>query len=65
MELCAKGWNWGEASFRGSLMSFLVDNKPAFEIPLAEVSQVGGVWLLHVVSDGQVGVVNPRRLGLQ
>ena len=40
VELCVKGWNWGEAKFRGSLLSFCVDAKPAFEIPLREVSQV-------------------------
>ena len=45
VELCVKGWNWGEARFRGSLLTFLVDNKPAFEIPLKEVSQVSGCGL--------------------
>ena len=40
VEFCVKGWNWGEAKFRGSLLSFMVDSKPAFEIPLKEVSQV-------------------------
>ena len=34
-----KGWNWGDAKFEGSLLSFMVDSKPAFEIPLEEVSQ--------------------------
>jgi len=43
VEFCVKGWNWGEAKFRGSLLSFMVDSKPAFEIPLKEVSQVGWV----------------------
>ena len=40
VDLSVRGWNWGEAKFRGSLLSFCVDNKPAFEIPLKEVSQV-------------------------
>ena len=40
VDLSVKGWNWGEARFRGSLLGFYVDNKPAFEIPLKEVSQV-------------------------
>lgn len=40
VDLSVKGWNWGEARFRGSLFGFYVDNKPAFEIPLKEVSQV-------------------------
>jgi structure-specific recognition protein 1 len=39
VELCVKGWNWGEPVFKGSLMSFLVDSKVAFEIPLEEVSR--------------------------
>ncbi|XP_062512467.1 FACT complex subunit SSRP1-like [Corticium candelabrum] len=33
------GWNWGTARFNGSLMSFEVDNKLAFEIPLSDVAQ--------------------------
>jgi structure-specific recognition protein 1 len=40
IDLCVKGWNWGDINFRGSLLSFNVDSKPAFEVPLAEVSQV-------------------------
>lgn len=39
VELCVKGWNWGDAKFDGALLSFMVDSKPAFEIPLEEVSQ--------------------------
>lgn len=39
VELCVKGWNWGDAKFEGALLSFMVDSKPAFEIPLEEVSQ--------------------------
>ena len=50
MEFCVKGWNWGEAKFRGSLLSFMVDSKPAFEIPLKEVSQVGG-WVGMCVNE--------------
>ncbi|XP_019850912.1 PREDICTED: FACT complex subunit SSRP1-like [Amphimedon queenslandica] len=40
VELCVKGWNWGEPVFKGSLLTFLVDSKPAFEVPLEEVSRV-------------------------
>ncbi|CAI8048938.1 FACT complex subunit SSRP1 [Geodia barretti] len=40
VDLCVKGWNWGEATVNGSLLSFLIDSKRAFEIPLKEVSQV-------------------------
>jgi len=38
-ELCVKGWNWGMPNFDGTMMSFEVDNKPAFEIPLKDISQ--------------------------
>ncbi|XP_070571797.1 FACT complex subunit SSRP1-like [Ptychodera flava] len=38
VELSLKGWNWGEAKFKGSEMSFKVDNKAAFNIPLNNVS---------------------------
>lgn len=40
VDLCVKGWNWGEATINGSLLSFMVDSKRAFEVPLKEVSQV-------------------------
>ncbi|XP_063075712.1 FACT complex subunit SSRP1 [Engraulis encrasicolus] len=38
-EMSAKGWNWGSARFGGPLLSFDVGDSPAFEIPLASVSQ--------------------------
>jgi len=38
LELSVKGWNWGAAKFKGNVMTFEVDNKPAFEIPLKDVS---------------------------
>uniref|UniRef100_A0A674C8M4 Structure specific recognition protein 1 n=1 Tax=Salmo trutta TaxID=8032 RepID=A0A674C8M4_SALTR len=38
-ELCVKGWNWGTAKFSGPLLAFEVSDSPAFEIPLASVSQ--------------------------
>ncbi|XP_044734685.1 FACT complex subunit Ssrp1 [Chrysoperla carnea] len=38
-ELSLKGWNWGTAKFNGSLLSFDVGEKTAFEIPLNYVSQ--------------------------
>ncbi|XP_038856016.1 FACT complex subunit SSRP1-like isoform X2 [Salvelinus namaycush] len=38
-ELCVKGWNWGTTKFSGPLLSFEVNDSPAFEIPLASVSQ--------------------------
>jgi len=39
VELCVKGWNWGTPKFKGAVMSFEVDSRPAFEIPLKDVSQ--------------------------
>ncbi|XP_058253713.1 FACT complex subunit SSRP1a [Hemibagrus wyckioides] len=38
-DMCVKGWNWGTAKFSGPLLSFDVNDNPAFEIPLANVSQ--------------------------
>lgn len=39
IELSVKGWNWGVAKFKGSSLSFEVDEKPAFVVPLKDVSQ--------------------------
>ncbi|XP_075168191.1 structure specific recognition protein [Haematobia irritans] len=38
-EMCVKGWNWGTANFKGSVLSFDKDSKMIFEIPLSHVSQ--------------------------
>ncbi|XP_076665639.1 structure specific recognition protein [Andrena cerasifolii] len=38
-ELSLKGWNWGTARFKGSVLSFDVGHHTAFEIPLYDVSQ--------------------------
>ncbi|XP_039545753.1 FACT complex subunit SSRP1 isoform X1 [Pimephales promelas] len=38
-DMCVKGWNWGTAKFNGPLLSFEVNDSPAFEIPLSSVSQ--------------------------
>lgn len=38
-DLCVKGWNWGTAKFSGPLLSFDINDSPAFEIPLSNVSQ--------------------------
>ncbi|KAF7270248.1 structure specific recognition protein [Rhynchophorus ferrugineus] len=38
-ELSLKGWNWGTAKFHGSVLSFDIGEKSAFEIPLNHVSQ--------------------------
>ncbi|XP_028824162.1 FACT complex subunit SSRP1a isoform X2 [Denticeps clupeoides] len=38
-DMCVKGWNWGIAKFSGPLLSFDVNDSPAFEIPLSSVSQ--------------------------
>ncbi|XP_027045962.1 FACT complex subunit SSRP1-like [Pocillopora damicornis] len=39
IELSVKGWNWGTAKFKGSSLCFEVDEKPAFIVPLKDVSQ--------------------------
>ncbi|XP_053684404.1 FACT complex subunit Ssrp1 [Sabethes cyaneus] len=38
-ELSTRGWNWGTVHFKGSVLSFDVENKTSFEIPLNHVSQ--------------------------
>uniref|UniRef100_A0A499FUZ7 FACT complex subunit SSRP1 n=1 Tax=Anopheles farauti TaxID=69004 RepID=A0A499FUZ7_9DIPT len=38
-ELSMRGWNWGAVQFKGSVLSFDVENKTSFEIPLNHVSQ--------------------------
>lgn len=38
-ELSLRGWNWGTCIFNGSVLSFDVENKTNFEIPLNHVSQ--------------------------
>lgn len=50
VDLCVKGWNWGDISFRGkgSLLSFNVDSKPAFEVPLNEVSKVCTLFIVRM-----------------
>lgn len=64
-ELCLKGWNWGTAKFKGSVLSFDVDNKTSFEIPLNHVSQCttgkNEVTLeFHQNDDAPVGLLEMR-----
>lgn len=37
-EHALRGWNWGKTDFGRAEMSFNVQNRPAFEIPYAEIS---------------------------
>ncbi|RWS29668.1 structure-specific recognition protein-like protein [Leptotrombidium deliense] len=38
-DFCLKGWNWGQANFHGSVLSFDIDkHNTAFEVPLSNVS---------------------------
>ncbi|KAJ3219676.1 FACT complex subunit [Dinochytrium kinnereticum] len=37
-DLALRGYNWGKYEFQGNYMTFNVANKPAFEIPLADVA---------------------------
>ena len=39
-KLSTKGWNWGTTLFQGRSMSFEVDGKEAFDLPLDQVVQV-------------------------
>lgn len=38
-DISCKGWNWGTAAFNGSVLSFDIGDKSAFEVPLNHVSQ--------------------------
>lgn len=64
-ELSYRGWNWGTALFKGSVLSFDIDNKTAFEIPLNNVSQCttgkNEVTLeFHHNDDAPVGLIEMR-----
>eukprot|EP00958_Prasinococcus_capsulatus_P010341 scaffold1007_cov364-Prasinococcus_capsulatus_cf.AAC.4 len=37
---CVNGRNWGEAEIDGAMLSFLVSDRPAFEVSLGDVSNV-------------------------
>ncbi|KAJ1768262.1 FACT complex subunit [Coemansia sp. RSA 1813] len=37
-DISIKGWNWGKTDFEGTHMSFRVDNRPMFDLPMACVS---------------------------
>ncbi|KAI9858597.1 MAG: FACT complex subunit [Trichoglossum hirsutum] len=37
-EHALRGWNWGKGDFAKSELAFVVQNKPAFEIPYSEIS---------------------------
>ena len=62
VDLCVKGWNWGEATVNGSLLSFLIDSKRAFEIPLKEVSQVHTLVDSGIKLYSTVTLLNKRHL---
>lgn len=38
-ELSLRGWNWGTVHFTGAVLSYDIENKTSFEIPLNHVSQ--------------------------
>ncbi|XP_037954488.1 FACT complex subunit Ssrp1 [Teleopsis dalmanni] len=64
-ELCVKGWNWGTARFKGSILSFDKDSKTIFEVPLTNVSQCmtgkNEVTLeFHQNDDAPVGLLEMR-----
>uniref|UniRef100_A0A336LU77 FACT complex subunit SSRP1 n=1 Tax=Culicoides sonorensis TaxID=179676 RepID=A0A336LU77_CULSO len=64
-ELSYRGWNWGTAVFNGSVLSFNIEKKTAFEIPLNNVSQCqtgkNEVTLeFHQNDDAPVGLMEMR-----
>lgn len=50
LEVATKGWNWGDIEIQGSILTFMVDRKRAFDLPLTDVSR----GVLH----GAVGTKN-------
>ena len=38
-DLAVKGWNHGKVEFDHDMLSFLVDEKPSFEVPLRNVTK--------------------------
>ena len=48
IDVCVKGWNWGDLEFQDSLMSFNNDSKAAFQVPNDEVSQVIPCYSQHI-----------------
>jgi structure-specific recognition protein 1 len=50
LEVSTKGWNWGDIEIQGSILTFIVDGKRGFELPLSDVSR----GVLH----GTVGTKN-------
>ena len=39
LQLSTKGWNWGKPDFQGTMMTFNVGGRRAFEIPLGDISR--------------------------
>ncbi|KAJ2858476.1 FACT complex subunit [Coemansia erecta] len=37
-DISIKGWNWGKTDFEGTNMTFKVDNRPMFDLPMGQVS---------------------------
>ncbi|KAJ2126775.1 FACT complex subunit [Coemansia sp. RSA 921] len=37
-DISTKGWNWGKPDFEGTHMTFRVDNRPMFDLPMSQVS---------------------------
>ena len=42
-ETSLRGYNWGKTEFQGSFMTFNIQNKTAFEIPLTDVANVAPI----------------------
>lgn len=64
-DLSLKGWNWGTATFKGSELAFAVDNKPAFHLPLGNVSHTTTaknevILEFHQNDDAEVSLMEMR-----
>ena len=55
--LATSGHNWGNAVIDGSTLVFMVDGKPAFRIPLPDVTQAGSDLKPTITSVPKGGLV--------
>ncbi|KAJ8042829.1 FACT complex subunit SSRP1 [Holothuria leucospilota] len=65
VELCIKGWNWGQAQFSGSELDFKIGSKTAFNVPLGNVSHTTTgknevILEFHQNDDAEVSLMEMR-----
>ncbi|KAJ1728871.1 FACT complex subunit [Coemansia biformis] len=60
-DISTKGWNWGRPDFEGTTMTFRVDNRPMFDLPMACVSNTN----LANKNEVSIELQPPRGKGLK